>query len=241
MKLAKFALITGASGGIGKKTAEFLARNGWNLYLHYYINKKEMGDLVKKLSKYPVEVIPIQADLTNSVGAKRLAESIFEIDAVVHASGVSKWGLFQDHSEGDMDDLWNIHVKSPMIIIQKLLEKLIRVRGKVVIVSSIWGQTGAACEVLYSTVKGAQLSFVKSLSKEIGRNGVRINAIAPGAVNTDMLDSFTEEELEEVKDDIPMGRLADSEEIASAIHFLLSDESSYITGQVLAVNGGWYT
>jgi 3-oxoacyl-[acyl-carrier protein] reductase len=240
-KLAKFVLITGASGGIGRKTAELLARNGWNLYLHYYINKKEMDDLAKELSKYPVEVIPIQADLTNSAGANQLTESIFEIDAVVHASGVSKWGLFQDHSESDMDDLWNIHVKSPMIIIQKLLEKLIRVRGKVVIVSSIWGQTGAACEVLYSTVKGAQLSFVKSFSKEIARNGVRVNAIAPGAVNTDMLNSFTEEELEDVKEDIPMGRLANSEEIASAIRFLLSDEASYITGQVLAVNGGWYT
>ena len=111
----------------------------------------------------------------------------------------------------------------------------------VVLVSSIWGQTGASCEVIYSTAKGAQISFVKALSKEVAQSGVRINAVAPGAVNTQMMGIFSEDEKIALEEEIPMGRLAKPSEIAETIQFLLSEKASYITGQVLAVNGGWYT
>ncbi|TFI46874.1 SDR family oxidoreductase, partial [Diaphorobacter sp. DS2] len=123
-----------------------------------------------------------------------------------------------------------------------LLPKLLtKGGGNIIVVSSIWGQTGAACEVAYSAAKGAQIAFVKALSKEVALSGVRVNAIAPGAVETAMLKDFTEEELNAVKSEIPMGRLALPADIANAISFLLSEKASYITGQVMAVNGGWYT
>jgi 3-oxoacyl-[acyl-carrier protein] reductase len=122
------------------------------------------------------------------------------------------------------------------------LPKMIRQQhGNIVLMTSIWGQTGAACEVIYSTVKGAQISFVKSLSKELALNGIRVNGIAPGAVNTSMLANFTEDEMEDIKGDIPMGRLAEPSDIAESVSFIISQRASYITGQILSVNGGWYT
>jgi 3-oxoacyl-[acyl-carrier protein] reductase len=237
----KFALITGASGGIGRATAVSLAQKGWSLYLHYHKNKNEMENLLQELRKYDVELIPICADLTTKTGIEDLLDSIFHIDAVCYISGTSHYGLFEETSEEMMDELYQLHVKAPMVIVQKLLPKLMRNRSShIVLISSIWGQTGASCEVVYSAVKGAQISFVKALSKEVARNGILVNAIAPGTVRTAMLDTFTEQDLNDLEEDIPLGRLADPSEIAGVISFLLSNESSYITGQVIGVNGGWY-
>jgi 3-oxoacyl-[acyl-carrier protein] reductase len=109
------------------------------------------------------------------------------------------------------------------------------------VITSIWGQTGGSCEVAYSAAKGAQISFVKALSKEVALSGVRVNAIAPGAVKTGMMARFTSEELAAINEEIPMGRMGQPDEIADGVSYLLSEESSYITGQVLSINGGWYT
>ncbi|OXS63195.1 3-oxoacyl-[acyl-carrier protein] reductase [Bacillus sp. V-88] len=237
----KYALITGASGGIGSSTALLLAEEGWNLYLHYHSNEGAMKDLVHKVEALGVEAIPIQGNLANPGEVGDLVHSIFRLDAIIYCSGNSTWGLFQDHSEDDLDQMINLHVKSPLVLVQKLLPKLIDRKGAVVMVSSIWGQIGAACEVVYSTVKGAQLAFVKSLSKELALSGVRVNAVAPGAVDTSMMGSFTDEDKDTIREEIPMGRFAYPGEIADSIQFLLSSRASYITGQTLSVNGGWHT
>lgn len=238
----KYVLITGASGGIGTSTAIEMAKSGWNLYLHYNRNKASIEKLLKKLEQYNVEMIPIQADLSTEAGISKLLSSIFHIDAICYVSGISHYGLFIDTDDEILEKMWRIHVYAPLKIIKCLLPKLMKNPfSHVVLVSSIWGQTGGSCEVEYSTVKGAQISFVKALSKEVARNGVRINAVAPGAVDTQMMSSFTEEDQNILKEEIPIGRFAQPEEIADTIHFLLSEKASYITGQVLAVNGGWYT
>ncbi|WRP08507.1 SDR family oxidoreductase [Rossellomorea aquimaris] len=237
----KYALITGASGGIGSSTALSLAEQGWNLYLHYHSNEKAIGELLHKIEKFGVEAIPIQANLALPREVGSLVNSIFQLDAIIYSSGNSSWGMFQDQTEEEVDYLINVHVKSPLLLIQKLLPKLIERKGSIVMVSSIWGQIGAACEVVYSTVKGAQLAFVKSLSKELALSGVRINAIAPGAVDTSMMSSFSEGELQALRDEIPMGRLAQADEIADSIQFLTSAKASYITGQTISINGGWHT
>ncbi|RIW29307.1 SDR family oxidoreductase [Bacillus salacetis] len=240
--MKKFALITGASGGIGSQTANILAEQGWNLYLHYHSNEHAMKDLLRHLDQFQGEFIPVKADLTAEGGPEELLSHIFQVDAVVFASGKPLYGLFQDIADREMDDMWNLHVKSPVRIMQGMLPKLLNSPvGSAVIVSSIWGETGAACEVLYSTVKGAQIALVKSLSKELARNGIRVNAIAPGAVNTDMMSGFSTEELAMIAEEIPMGRMAEPFEVANTIEFLLSPKASYITGQVISVNGGWYT
>ncbi|MBS4172586.1 SDR family oxidoreductase [Bacillus sp. FJAT-49736] len=240
--MKKYVLITGASGGIGKETAIYLAKKGWNLYLHYHQNKKEIEDIMHTVESYPIEIIPIQADLSSPHGVEKVLNNIFHIDAVCFISGIAHYGLFVDTIPALMEDMWNIHVHAPMLLTRKLLPKLMKNEAShIIFVSSIWGQTGASCEVVYSTVKGAQIAFVKALSKEVARSGVKVNAVAPGAVKTNMLANFSDMELQELETDIPLGRLADPKEIAGTIAFLLSDEASYITGHVLAVNGGWYT
>jgi 3-oxoacyl-[acyl-carrier protein] reductase len=240
--MRKFALIIGASGGIGAETAITLASQGWNLYLHYYSNHDFIINLKTELLSNDIEIHCVQADLSKKEGVTKILNSIFQIDAVVYTCGVAHYGLFQDINDKEMDLMWNLHVKSPMLLLQSLLDKL---RGtdhaSIVLVSSIWGQTGASCEVMYSTVKGAQIALVKSLSKELARSGIRVNAVAPGAVNTNMMNQFTQEEKLEITEEIPMGRMAQPNEIAESISYLLSPQSSYITGQVVAINGGWYT
>lgn len=239
--MKKYALITGASGGIGRAVAFELAKDGYSLYLHYHQNIQSIRELLDKLSVYDGEYIPIQADLSKQDGYKKLSENIFSIDAIIHNSGISHYGLFVDTNIEVVENLMAVHVTSPIMLTKELLPKMIRQQsGNILFITSIWGQTGAACEVIYSTVKGAQISLVKSLSKELALNGIRVNGVAPGAVNTSMLANFTDEELDIIKGDIPMGRLAEPKDIAESISFLLSDKAGYITGQILSVNGGWY-
>lgn len=240
--MGKYALITGASGGIGSAIAQLLASKGWNLYLHYNKGEKQINELLARLDAYSIEVMPIRADLETDKGSDILADNIFQLDAIVNSSGNAPYGLFTDLSDTTIDQMLQLHVKSPIVLIRKLLPKLMgRPSAHVVLISSIWGQTGAACEVMYSTVKGAQIAFAKALSKETARSGVRVNCVAPGAVKTAMLDWLSSEELSDLEEDIPIGRLADPKEIAEVVSFLLSKQSSYITGQVIAVNGGMYT
>ncbi|MDQ0198628.1 elongation factor P 5-aminopentanone reductase [Neobacillus ginsengisoli] len=240
--MKKFALITGASGGIGQSIALLLAEKGYHLYLHYNKNEQAMKELLNNLHPYGGEYMPILADLAEADGYKKVCSQIFSLDAIIHCGGNSHYGLLVDLKLEEAESLMNVHVLNPLMITKELLPKfLTKGSGNIIVITSIWGQTGAACEVAYSMAKGAQIAFVKALSKEVALNGIRVNAIAPGAVETPMIDRFSVEDKERLNDEIPMGRLGHSEEIAKGVSFLLSAESSYITGQVLAINGGWYT
>lgn len=240
--VGKFVLITGASGGIGKAVSLKLASLGYNLYLHFNQNEHSIRELLEQIKPFGGEYSPIQADLEEPEGYKKICSQIFSLDAIIHCSGISHYGLLVDINQLEVESIMRVHVTNPLLITKELLPKLIKKRsGNVILISSIWGQTGAACEVAYSTAKGAQISFVKALSKEVALNGVRVNAIAPGAVETPMMGQFSEEDKQLLQYEIPMGRLGLPEEIANGVKFLLSDDSSYITGQVLSINGGWYT
>ncbi|MEH6946422.1 elongation factor P 5-aminopentanone reductase [Peribacillus asahii] len=238
----RFALITGASGGIGSQIALKLAEENYSLYLHYNANEEAIQNLMRQLQPFDIEVIPIQADLSTKEGYKQLVRNIFALHAIVLNSGNSYYGLISDMDEQVVSEMVQLHVTSPFQLTKELLPKLMyQEKAAIVAVTSIWGQTGASCEVLYSMLKGGQNAFIKALSKEVALNDIRVNAVAPGAVSTAMLQSFSAEDLELIKGDIPMGRMGNPEEIAEAVAFLLSDKAAYITGQVLGVNGGWYT
>lgn len=239
--MKRFALVTGASGGIGTAISLRLAEEGYSLYLHYHQNEEAIAKLLNKLEDFPGEFIPIQADLSTEEGYMRIVSSVFSIDAIIHNSGMSQYGLLVDLQQETAEKLVRTHVTSPLLLTKELLPKMLsKNSGNIVVISSIWGQTGAACEVAYSTVKGAQISFVKALSKELALNGIRVNGVAPGAIDTSMLSTFTTEELNSICDEIPMGKLGTPQNIADTVSFLLSEKASYITGQIISVNGGWY-
>ncbi|MCM3654019.1 elongation factor P 5-aminopentanone reductase [Metabacillus litoralis] len=237
----KYALITGASGGVGSAIAKKLIEDGYHLYVHYHQNEQAMMELIRSISINKNIVIPIQADLTKQSGVQYLIDQIqMPIDLLVLNSGMSFYGLVTDMSDDDIDQMVNIHITSPFRLTQKLIPTMIRKRaGNIIVISSIWGITGASCEVLYSMVKGGQNSFVKALAKELAPSQIRVNAIAPGAIQTRMLSNFSTEELTELEEEIPLGRLGQPDEIANTVSFLASKQASYITGQVISVNGGW--
>lgn len=240
----KMVLITGASGAIGRATARKLADAGFSLYLHYYSNKSRIAALAEDLAAaYPKQTfISLQANLAEEDGPGGLLRQMsFPVEGVIYACGKSQIGLFQDTDLPIVRQLIQLQLISPFQLIQELIRPMIRAKkGKLVLVSSIWGLTGASTEVLYSMVKGGQNTFVKALAKEVAPSGISVNAVAPGAVDTPMMDRFSREDIELVKEDIPMNRLARPEEVAALIHFLMRPEADYINGQVISVNGAWY-
>ncbi|WP_338786590.1 elongation factor P 5-aminopentanone reductase [Metabacillus sp. FJAT-53654] len=238
----KYALITGASGGIGMAIAKKLIEDGYHLFVHYHQNEQAIQELIQTNAQYKRMILPIQADLTKQTGVQDLINQMEKpIDLLVLNSGKSFYGLITDMNDDNIEQMINLHITSPFRLTQKLIPSMVSKReGNIIVISSIWGIVGASCEVLYSMVKGGQNSFVKALAKELAPSQIRVNAIAPGAINTQMLSDFTEEELNDLKNEIPIGRLGDPDEIAHAVSFLASTNASYITGQVLSVDGGWY-
>ncbi|KGX88379.1 elongation factor P 5-aminopentanone reductase [Pontibacillus litoralis] len=238
--MKKVCLIVGASGDIGQAIAYSFAQQGYNLILHYYSNEARVKHIAAQLEDDQV-LQTIQANLSTSEGAKELCACLdFHVDAVVFASGKSMVKLFQDVTEDEMDKMYHIHVKAPWIITQHVLPAMIQRRsGTILLISSIWGEIGASCEVIYSAVKGAQDSFVKALAKEVALSNVRVNGIRPGYIDTKMNHVFHEDEKQMLLEAIPAGRFGTPQEVADLAVFLASPQAAYIQGQMLNINGAW--
>lgn len=238
--MKKTALLIGASGGIGKAIASQLLKDGYFIYLHYNKNKEAIEEIVKQFGEDSLEVV--QANLSDLNGVDTLKSQIGRpIQTIIYNAGVSFYGLMTDISKGEMEEMIHLHITSLYEVTKNYLPHMIKNKnGNIIVISSIWGEVGASCEVLYSMTKGGQLAYVKALAKEVAPSGIRVNAVSPGAINTQMLNQFSSEDLIDLTEEIPIGRLGYPSEIADAVSFLLSDRSSYITGQVLSVNGGWY-
>lgn len=242
--LKKTALITGSTGGIGRAIARKLASKGYNLQLHYNTNTQLALDIQEELIKdYGVEVSLYQFDLINEDSTISLTQALLpKPDIIIHNAGMSLYGLFTDITPEQYHEMIQLHLTSPFWITQQLLPSMLSKKwGRIVFITSIWGETGASCESLYSMTKGGLISLSKSLSKELAPSGITVNAISPGIVDTNMVQHLSHEELTELYQDIPVGRMGSPEEVAHAVHFLLEEGSNYITGQVIRVNGGWYT
>ncbi|HIY92425.1 elongation factor P 5-aminopentanone reductase [Companilactobacillus sp. HBUAS56275] len=237
-----YALIMGSSGDIGASSAKNLAAKGWSLYLHYNKNAERIEKLRAQLvEKYPKQdFIPIKFDMEHDQ-VEDLTKQIFGLDAVVFAQGNTYYKLLVDISESEIDSLWNIHVKLPILILKQLQDKLAKTHhGRIVFIGSIYGKVGSAMEVVYSTVKGAMSSFADAYAKEVASLGISVNVVAPGAVNTKMnTQEFSSEDLENVKEEIPADRLANPDEIADLVSYLVNIKSNYLTGQTIYFAGGW--
>lgn len=235
-----YCLITGASGEIGQAITKKLADEGYSLCLHYHTNKLKIDQLISELPSGSVGE-SICADLSkNKQIDDFLSKLPPEIDSVVFAHGNSLTALFQETTDKAMDEMLSMHVKAPWLISRHIIPEMVKKKtGRIVLISSIWGDTGASCEVVYSSVKGAQNSFVKALGKELAPSGIVVNGVLPGLVATKMNAGLSQEEMEMLYSEIPANRAATPEEVAHVVSFLIDPSTTYIHGELIKVTGGW--
>lgn len=231
-------VVTGASRGIGAGVTETLTKDGYTVV---GIARRE-GPLQEVAEK--TGMIPVQGDMGDLDALPALYDKVMSVvdhvDGVVHCAGLSVVGLFQEIKPEDASYLYRVNFLSIVEWTRLLLPGMLqRHHGNIISIASIWGEVGGACEVDYSATKAGILGFTRALAKEVGPSGVRVNAISPGAIETDMTAPLSEETLQMLIDAAPMKRLGKPADVAHAVEFLLSEDSSFITGQDLAVNGGW--
>ncbi|GAB7388316.1 SDR family oxidoreductase [Bacillaceae bacterium] len=237
----KWALVTGAGRGIGAEIAKALARDGVHLYLHYFRSREGVREVAAYCESRGVEALVCRADLRNHEEIAALFKELPRMpDILVNNAGCDHYAPVADVTPADWEKVMNLNVRSAFFCAQHVLPSMIRRRyGRIINISSVWGICGASGEVLYSLSKGALNAFTKALAKEVAPHNITVNAVAPGAVETDMLKGFAPHELEVIKASIPLGRFGKVEEIASLVSYLASDAAGYLTGQIISPNGGW--
>ncbi len=240
----KTVLITGASRGIGRATALKFAKNGYAVVINYNKNRQAAESLKCEIESFGGTAEIFQCDI--SVGGQMFEnmiqkyESIGGIDVLVNNAGIAlPQGLFTDFAEEDIRQIFDTNVIGMMNVTREIIPQMVKKKsGKIVNVSSVWGELGGSCEVIYSASKAAVIGFTKALAKELGPSGICVNAVAPGFIDTDMNVHLSDNDRTEFAESTALGRTGSPEEVADVIYFLASNESSYITGQTITVDGG---
>lgn len=237
-------LVTGASRGIGAACARRFARDGWSVAVHYYKSEAEALALAEELRAAGAEAVPVRGDLSDPAQAARAVEAaqvaLGRLDVLVCNAGVAlPVQLLTDTT----DDQWRRVMGTDLDGVFHTLRAAVpgmvsRKRGAIVTVSSMWGVTGGSCEAPYSAAKAGVIGLTKALAKELGPSGIRVNCVAPGAIETDMTAFLTPEDRAALAGETPLGRMGAPEEVAEAVRFLAGEEARFITGQVLRVDGG---
>lgn len=240
----KTVLITGASRGIGRATALEFAKNGWQVAVNYNKSETAAKVLCDEITRSGGFAKAYQADVSDNAEVLSMADAVIadfgSIDALVNNAGIAlSQGLFTDFTDADAKRIFDTNVFGMMNCSRAVIPHLVNKKsGKIINVSSVWGITGGSCEVIYSASKAAVIGFTKALAKELAPSGICVNCIAPGFIDTDMNSHLTSADIEAFCEDIPLGRTGKAEETAKSVYFLASSDASYITGQVLTVDGG---
>ena len=239
----KYALVTGASSGIGREYAAQLAAKGYDLVMAGNRDEENRAAAREIAARYGVRTLPLCMDLSEPDAAVKLhAETSargIEIGVLVCNAGIAQVKLFTDITDEDWRRMMAVDLDGAFYACRAVLPGMIhRKYGRILLVSSMWGQTGGSCEVAYSAAKAGLIGLGKALAKEEGPSGITVNVIAPGVINTDMMAGFTDEDRAALAEETPVERLGEPDEIARTMVFLADEASGYITGQVLGVNGG---
>ncbi len=242
--MEKIALVTGASRGIGRAVARQLARQGWKLCINYREREDCAQSLAAELAAEGLEAMVFQADVSRRQEVQAMVHAIERrwgpVSLLVNNAGVAGQELFQDVDDAMWRRYFSTNVDGAYHTIQAVLPAMLQAHeGCIINISSIWGQRGASCEVTYSCTKAALIGLTRSLAAELAPTHIRVNCIAPGVIQTDMLKAVPAEIVPQLVEETPLGRLGTPEDIAYAAAFLASDKADFITGQVLTVDGGF--
>lgn len=240
--MSKVIIITGASRGIGRETAKLLARNGHTVIANYNKSAEKAKELQEELKKENINIDIYKADVSKRESCKALVEYAIEkykhIDVLVNNAGISIWGQFTDLTDAEIEEIIRTNLYSAIAMSQEVSKHMIHEKqGCIINMSSIWGMVGASCEVAYSVTKAGMDGLTKALAKELGPSNIRVNSIAPGAIETEMNSRLTKEEKAVLEMETPLGKLGKTIDIAKTINWLIEDE--FTTGQIISPNGGW--
>ena len=232
-------LVTGGSRGIGAEIVRHLRRLGASVAFTYFGSPEKARLLADECGAFA-----LYGDVSSDADTDRVAEEAKAclggpVDTLVLNAGISTSGLLTDLSLDEWNRLFSVNVTGAFLYAKKMIPDMVRAKfGRIVTVSSIWGMVGASCEVAYSASKAALLGFTKALAKELGPSGITVNAVAPGVIDTDMMAGYGEEDRRSLVDQTPLCRLGSPSDVAAAVSYFLSDEASFLTGQVLSPGGG---
>lgn len=238
----KIIIVTGASRGIGREIAKELAKKGYIIIANYNKSEKQILELKEELEKENIKMDIFKADVSKRNEAQELVKYTInkygKIDVLINNAGISQIKEFTQITDEDWNNMINTNLNSVFYMTQEACKNMIHnKKGCIINISSIWGVVGASCEVHYSVSKAGIDAMTKSLAKEMGPSNIRINSIAPGIINTEMNRNLSEEEINNIKEEIPLERLGKAKDIEKCVEWLIKDE--YTTGQVISINGGW--
>ena len=241
--MSKVAFITGATRGIGRAIALELANEGYNIALNYRTENEALETLKKEISELGVECYPVQGDVSKAEDSERMTKEIIEhfeqIDVLVNNAGITKDKLIQRMKEEEFTDVINVNLVGTFNITKNVIKYMTKKRyGKIINISSVVGISGNAGQSNYAASKAGIIGFTKSIAKELASRNITANAVAPGFIQTDMTNVLKDEVKEAIESTIPLKRLGTAEDVAKVVKFLASDDSNYITGQVINVDGG---
>ena len=242
--MRRSALVTVASRGIGRAVAAVLAREGWAVCVNYLERRDAAESLVRELRAQGRAAMAFQADIADRKAAdacvRAASEELGPVELLVNNAGISRQGLFQDLDDAAWDRLLAVNLTGPRNAVLAVLPHMLsEKRGCVVNISSMWGLRGASCEAAYAATKAGVIGLTRSLALELAPSGIRVNCVAPGCVETDMVRVLGEDTRRMLAEETPLGRLGRPEDVAEAVAFLASEKAAFITGQVLAADGGF--
>lgn len=240
--MGKVAIITGSSRGIGREIAKTLARKGITVVANYNKSEEAAKELKQELEEEGIKIDIIKADVSKREDAKKLVEFTInkygKVDILINNAGISEYKLFTEETDEDWNKIINTNLYSAFAMSQEVIPNMVHNKsGCIINMSSAWGVVGGSLEVIYSVSKAGLDGLTKALAKELGPSNIRVNSIAPGMIYTKMNEKFSKEELKEIEEEIPLGKIGKPSDIAKCIEWLIEDK--YTTGQVISINGGW--
>lgn len=238
----KVIIVTGGSRGIGAETVKLLAKENYNIVLNYYHSEEKAQKIQEELAQQGKKIEIFRADVSKRADVKKLINFTLDkfktIDILINNAGIAQTKLFTEITDEEWNNMIQTNLNSAFYCCQEVLSTMIHYKkGSIINISSIWGITGASCEVHYSVAKAGIIGLTKALAKEVGPSNIRVNSIAPGIIETDMNNTYSKEDIEKIKEEIPLEKIGQPIDIAKCIRWLIEDE--YTTGQIISLNGGW--